>query len=128
MLLHRDAVFDVPFSRILFFYPEESFLTDDPFIQELQENIPDIEIYAGLPKLREHNLTSNGHKLIVLDDQMEEMNASPSTLKIFTTHSHHQRLSILFRKGSLSPHSLQICLSQKMQIINTFKTSGFSVI
>ena len=73
MLMHRESVFDVKFDRILFFYPEDGFATDDPFVQELQELLPNIEIYSGLPKLREHNLTSSGHKLVVLDDQVITM-------------------------------------------------------
>lgn len=60
---------------------------------------PKVEIIEGLPDINMFN--DNLNNLLILDDLMTEAEKSDEMMALFTTHSHHKNISVIFTKQNL---------------------------
>ena len=118
LLENSKAMFTNDFAHIYYHYGS-SF---QPIFDEMSKSIPNLTFKQGLPS--EEDLAEIGkhdvHNCIVLDDLMLEVNQNPRLEKLWTVHSHHYNLTVLylsqniFEKGkaarSISLNTSYFCL------------------
>ena len=79
-----------------------------PLFDEIKRVIPAILFHEGLPDKEEMmELSSDGHALLILDDQMQDVSNSKDMLDLFCQYSHHMGISVyltqnLFQQGRFS--------------------------
>jgi hypothetical protein len=76
------------FEEIYFCYNQHQQIYED-----LEREIPNIIFSPELPNLSV--LQSGGHKLLILDDKMDEMTKGDDLQKLFTQYSHHWLVSCI---------------------------------
>lgn len=79
-----NSIFRHPFSEIIWCY------------SEYQPNIQGVTFSEGLPDIDILKQNLHLHKLIVIDDMMEECSKNPLFTSIFTKGSHHWNLTVIF--------------------------------
>ena len=67
------------------------------FFEEIEECLPFVTFHKGLP-LPEHIEYDRIHRLIVLDDLMQQCAESADVRWMFTEGTHHNRISIVINK------------------------------
>lgn len=94
-LKHLEAVSDVAFDRILFYYGD----TLDPDTLQLHKSqspgSPKIEFRDGLPNPEDYSTDNHKKKLIIIDDLMRE-SSGHTIVDLFTKGSHHKNISVIF--------------------------------
>lgn len=65
---------------------------------EMQQSIPNIEFFDGLPTRQDLDSWADDrqHRVLVLDDLMSVAEQDKTTLDLFTKHSHHMNISVFF--------------------------------
>lgn len=98
-LYNLEGVCDVIFDKILFYYAEyqdsyrtEFLTTTSTFRTRTSDAIHFIE---GLPNVEDYSQDDKEKKLIIIDDFMRE-SSNNTILDLFTKHSHHKDLSVIF--------------------------------
>lgn len=95
LIKYREQVFTTKFSRILYCVPIAQSDLHHNLFQEMQNHFPEIELIFDLPKISD--VTSDSlPKLILLDDLMVKMFSDKAMEEMFTMHSHHHGVSIIF--------------------------------
>lgn len=93
ILKHNDTMFTEQPVQIIYAYGawQRKF-------EEMQQTIPNIQFFDGLPT--KENLESwsldGKHRILVLDDLMSSAEKDTNTLDLFTKHSHHMNFSVFF--------------------------------
>ena len=89
--------------------------------REVEASDPRFEFVEGLPT---HNDLPSGteHTVMVIDDLMEEVSNSKTAMDIFTKHSHHRNMTVLFLVQKLygRTHNTRV-ISQNAHIMVLFK-------
>lgn len=94
LLENSKGMFKNDFKNIYYHYGS----TYQPIFDDMSKSIPNLIFKEGLPleeELREMS-SDKGHNCIVLDDLMSEVNNHPKLEKLWTVHSHHYNISILY--------------------------------
>ena len=96
--------------------------------QPLYETLgSEVTFHQGIPRkevIEEWVKTDNNHKMIALDDQMENVMADGDMLKLFTVSAHHERINVLFITQQIFPKGRNArAISLNCQIIILFKNS-----
>lgn len=96
LIKYRQTVFNGEFTRILYCIPPQSTSLHYGYIQRMTKYFKNLHVIEGLPKLVRDGLTDEGDgaKLLIVDDQVDEMMRSDEMRRVFTIHSHHCNLSI----------------------------------
>ena len=89
ILIRRYELISVPIDDILYCYTEYQ-----PVFNELETAIPTIQFHQGLPS--EFADPLDRHKLVILDDLMQEICANKTISTLFTRISHHHNLSVIY--------------------------------
>lgn len=107
LVKYRDQLFSDQFERIIYCQSEEMRHQVNPAFEELKQIAPGIsELHVGLPEVRKLNLDLDSTKsLIIIDDQMDKMMNDSSILSLFTIHSHHSQLTLIYCIHNAYPHS-----------------------
>lgn len=93
-LAQLPGVCDTLFDRILFYYSE----WQDAYKRDFTTppGCGYVEFIEGLPQLSDYSGDNDKKKLIIIDDLMREASNGGSILDLFTKHSHHKNISIIF--------------------------------
>ncbi len=97
LIEYRSSVYNESFDRILYALPESSIHLHQEFIQKLRTICHFIEIVEGVPDVESLNLSAdrNSHKLLIIDDLMQEVFTSKKILDLVTSTSHHSNISVV---------------------------------
>ncbi len=96
LIKHRNLIFNVTFSRIIYALPEDSLHLHENFIKRLETFFPAIEIVEGLPKIADLNLKDDkDHKILIMDDLMSTVFNSQTMMDLVTKDSHHCNCSVV---------------------------------
>lgn len=97
LLLERQDCFDVPPKEILWFYNLES------AVKGHMNKLPGVQFHKGLPEKEAIlQLDARIPRVIVIDDQQEEVDASNRIIKdLFNIYSHHLGVTVIFAVQSL---------------------------
>ena len=115
-MLLSDSVFRLAPTRIMYHYGawQTKFM-------EVEASDSRFEFVEGLPA---HNDLPRGttHKVMVIDDLMEEVSKSKTKMDIFTKHSHHRNMTVLFLVQKLygRTHNTRV-ISQNAHLMVLFK-------
>ncbi len=93
----RNMIYNENFDRILYALPENALHLHQNFIENLRSVCPLIEIVEGLPDINSLNLAveSSTHKLLIMDDLMQQAFTSNKILELVTSTSHHSNISVV---------------------------------
>ncbi len=96
-------MFNDDFSKIVYCYGS----TWQPIFDDMLKTKPDIIFKVGVPSVGElETFTADQtHTCLVLDDLMCEINSTSGVEKIWTVHSHHLRMTVIFLTHNLFPKS-----------------------
>ena len=96
LIKYRKNIFNLEFTRILYCIPPQSTNIHYAYIQRMTKEFSHLQVVEGLPRLVRDGLIGQGegHKLLIIDDQVDEMMRSDEIRKCFTVHSHHCDMSI----------------------------------
>ena len=73
-----------------------------PLFDEIKEKYPIVEFHEGLPTAETIDKFTNAtHRMIVLDDLLEEVVKSREMERLFILGSHHKKLSVFFLTQNL---------------------------
>lgn len=115
LIEHREDMFDVTFTDIIYYYTEWQCLFDDLATSH------HVEFRQELPLLQDHPRGSP--KLLIVDDFLSELkNHQKEFLEFYIKGSHHRNLSVFFLSQSLFPDGLRQ-ISLNTHYILLFKTS-----
>ena len=82
---HRSELFNTNFEQIFYCQPESLFLGTNPIFEKLKSLYPHIQLIQGLPDIAKLNLhIDRTSKLILVDDMMQSILASPQMLDLLT--------------------------------------------
>ncbi|MES9880476.1 MAG: hypothetical protein ABW185_06290 [Sedimenticola sp.] len=103
MLQNSGGMFNDDFSKIVYCYGS----TWQPIFDDMLKTKPDIIFKVGVPSVGElETFTADQtHTCLVLDDLMCEINSTSGVEKIWTVHSHHLRMTVIFLTHNLFPKS-----------------------
>ena len=94
-----------------------------PAYDEMQRNIPDIQIVEGVPSDLESMINSFIRNFVVIDDLMHELSNDQRITSLFAKGSHHWSLSVIFilqnifyRGNELWDMSLKLSLPGTVQV------------
>ncbi|MEW8544160.1 MAG: hypothetical protein AB2693_11555 [Candidatus Thiodiazotropha sp.] len=118
LLKHSDGMFKDKVSSILYCYGSAW----QPVFDEMLEKVPNIRFKEGLPSEEEiRKLTSErNHTCLILDDLASQINSNPSAEQLWTIHSHHLNMTIIYLAHNLfqkSPSARVISLNTKYYIL-----------
>lgn len=131
LLQNKSDMFDPEPSQVLYCYGVYQKAFD-----EMQQEMPFIQFHCGLPTPAIVNEFSHptDTRVIICDDLMEQMVKSSDIEALFTRHSHHKNLTIIYINQNLycpGKHSRTINLNTHYLIImrnprdvSTMKTLG----
>ena len=93
MLSECNFLFDQPVSKILYCYT-----AFQPLFEIMEKEIPNITFHKGLPSesVLESLASDRSHTICVLDDLQGEVVSSAEMEQLFTVHSHHKNISVIF--------------------------------
>ncbi len=93
----RKFIYNEEFDRIVYALPETAIHLHRQFIEKLRTVCNFIEIVEGLPDMESLNLSSDksSHKLLVMDDLMQQAFGSNKILELVTSTSHHSNISVV---------------------------------
>ena len=94
-LKHLPHVCDTCFDRILFYYSEWQDAYKSDFVVSTDCGTHGVEFIEGLPQISDYSNDNGKKKLIIIDDLMREA-SNGAILDLFTKHSHHKNISIIF--------------------------------
>ncbi len=122
LIQFRDDIYSDSFDRILYALPESSMHLHQHFIKELRNICSFIEIVEGLPDIESLNLASekSSHKLLIMDDLMQQAFASNQILELVTSTSHHSNISVVIICQSIflpSKHRLTLVRNCSEKVI-----------
>lgn len=94
LLKHSKGMFTEDFSQIVYCHGSSW----QPLFDDMHKFKPDMIFKEGLPTDREMELLSNdsGHSCLILDDLMTEINAEKNIEKLWTVHSHHYNMTVIY--------------------------------
>jgi GTPase SAR1 family protein len=73
-----------------------------PMYADIVRSIPAVQLHNGLPTLRDiETFADKTHKIIILDDLMDEISRNPWVDKLFTMYAHHWNLTVIFISQNL---------------------------
>jgi len=118
MLAHSAGMFQLDFSKVIYCYGS----TWQPIFDEMLNDKPDMTFREGLPSVEELETFTTGekHTCLILDDLMMEINSSPKIEKLWTVHSHHFNMTIIYLAHNLyqkSPSARTISLNTQYYIL-----------
>jgi hypothetical protein len=96
LVKHREIIFSHSIERMIYSCNDLSSRATQDYVGELLEYFPDLETFTGLPDFDELNITTEGHKLLILDDLADELLASSRYCSVMTKDSHHKKVTVLF--------------------------------
>ena len=117
-LLESKGMFTKPISKILYCYGS----TWQPVFDEMLKSIPNINSKEDIPTENDlKELTSNTHHTcLVLDDLATQITSNPKAEELWTVHSHHLNMTIIYLAYNLfqkSRSSRTISLNTKYFIL-----------
>ena len=91
-LLESNVFTETP-SAILYCY-----MVNQPIFEAMEKHIPNFSSQKGLPSEEDIEMfTKSGkHTILILDDLMSQVSNSPHAEELFTVHSHHRNMSIIY--------------------------------
>ena len=103
LIQHHKKMFSPPVEEILFCAPYD---VENPtsdrqreFVTAIKLYFPTIQFHVGLPSVStmiNFCETCPGHKLLIADDLMKEVNDDEGFVDLMTKFSHHQSLSVIW--------------------------------
>ena len=94
---HRSELFNTNFEQIFYCQPESLFLGTNPIFEKLKSLYPHIQLIQGLPDIAKLNLhIDRTSKLILVDDMMQSILASPQMLDLLTIQIHACNITLCF--------------------------------
>ena len=84
----------------------------------LEEKIPSVQFYQGLPSAEYFNTLSN--EIVVFDDLMDASMGNQNMMNMFTERSHHQNISVILMMQNLfhqGPKSRSIQLNTQYMVL-----------
>jgi hypothetical protein len=117
LLQHKDEMFVTPPEKVMCCYG-----VYQPLFEVMERDISFISFHKGLPTENELNDLSDENvcNLVVLDDLMESVTASPEMENLFVKGMHHRHLSILYLNQNLyckGKHSRTINLNTHVLVL-----------
>ena len=93
LLKHCNEMYDKPVKKILYCYTAYQDL-----FQDMETEIENITFHKGPPSEQYLNefVADGGHNICVLDDMQSTVTSSLEMEQLFTVHSHHKCISVLF--------------------------------
>ena len=93
MLNECNFLYDQPVSKILYCYT-----AFQPLFERMEREIPNITFHQGLPSesVLEDLAADRLHTICILDDLQGEVVSSAKMEQLFTVHSHHKNISVIF--------------------------------
>ena len=119
LLKYADGMFTEGLSTIVYCYGSSW----QPIFDEMLTINPSIHFKEGLPTDTEMQLLSQdkNHTCLILDDLMTEINTSSRSLeKLWSVHSHHYKMTLVYLAHNLyqkSPSARNIALNTQVFII-----------
>ena len=103
---HRSELFTTNFEQIFYCQPESLFLGTNPIFEKLKSLYPHIQLIQGLPDIAKLNLhIDRTAKLILVDDMMQSILASPQMLDLLTIQIHACNITLCFTMHNNFPQS-----------------------
>ena len=103
---HRSELFNTNFEQIFYCQPESLFLGTNPIFEKLKSLYPHIQLIQGLPDIAKLNLhIDRTSKLILVDDMMQSILASPQMLDLLTIQIHACNITLCFTMHNNFPQS-----------------------
>ena len=103
---HRSELFTTNFEQIFYCQPESLFLGTNPIFEKLKSLYPHIQLIQGLPDIAKLNLhIDRTSKLILVDDMMQSILASPQMLDLLTIQIHACNITLCFTMHNNFPQS-----------------------
>ena len=103
---HRSDLFNTNFEQIFYCQPESLFLGTNPIFEKLKSLCPRIQLIQGLPDIAKLNLhIDRTSKLILIDDMMQSILASPEMLDLLTIQIHACNITLCFTMHNNFPQS-----------------------
>ena len=103
---HRTDLFNTHFEQIFYCQPESLFLGTNPIFEKLKSLYPHIQLIQGLPDIAKLNLhIDRTSKLILVDDMMQSILASPQMLDLLTIQIHACNITLCFTMHNNFPQS-----------------------
>ena len=120
LLENANNMFTQRINSILYCYG----MYQDMF-EELQSNIDNCQIHAGLPsrELIEEISDGTNHNLIVLDDLQEELGKDACMEKLFTQLAHHLNTSVIFMGNNLFHKNFSRTITVNLHVIVLLKNA-----
>jgi hypothetical protein len=91
----RELLFDTKFNRILYCVPAKKSHVHLEIFNKIKEFFNHAELIFGLPTPT-HIIGDTLPKLVIIDDQMQQIFASTFMEEVFIQHSHHGSCSLIF--------------------------------
>jgi len=120
LLENVNSMFLEPINNVLYCYG----MYQNMF-EELESNIENCQLHAGLPTSDDIHELSDGrkHNLIVLDDLQEELGKDPCMEKLFTQLAHHLNTSVIFMGNNIFHKHFSRTITINLHIIVLFKNA-----
>jgi hypothetical protein len=106
MIKYRDLLLQEQFGKIIYCYPSDD---GSPHVREMVERLKDefdnLEIIRGLPEVDlicQAAAQTGDHCLLLMDDLASEIATSDAMQSLFTRHSHHSLISVIFTTQTFS--------------------------
>ncbi len=99
LLKNRDTMFTRPVNGILYCYG-----IHQPLFNTMERELTGLTLHEGVPSHSTLEEFADGtHKVILLDDLVQEVSADKRMEKLFTMGSHHLALSVIYITQNLFP-------------------------
>ncbi len=99
LIKFQENLFTSKFCCIIYCQPEALNHCHSEIFEKLKQEYPGIEIYSGLPNVSKLHLDiDNLPKLLIIDDQMQDLLNSSSMVDLFAVQVHHFNIRLLYLK------------------------------
>ena len=106
LIQHRTDLFNTNFQQIFYCQPESLFHGANPIFDKLKSMCPQIQLIQGLPDIAKLNLhIDRTSKLLLVDDMMQSILASPQMLDLLTIQIHACNITLCFTMHNNFPQS-----------------------
>ena len=106
LMEHRVNLFNTNFEQIYYCQPDSLFLGANPIFDKLRSLCPQIQLISGLPDVAKLNLhIDRTAKLLLVDDMMQSILASPQMLDLLTIQIHACNITLCFTMHNNFPQS-----------------------
>lgn len=119
LLRNSKGMFTEDFSTIVYCYGSSW----QPIFDNMLRDKPNMIFKEGLPTENEMEIFSkdSGHSCLIIDDLMTEINAADKTIeKLWTVHSHHLKMTIIYLAHNMyqkSPSARTISLNTQYYVL-----------